>query len=151
MAKKILDPVIIEPLRVPKAEIITAIDMKFTPAAPIIRKAVSAATSGERRVWPALTGWRERLDRRLLASSALKIAARKPVRTRGELLLEPMERRVERPLLDPHELPRGALDVLGDTEAMARPEAQRAQDEQVERALERGGAAGGGHPVHLDS
>ena len=47
IAKKIRGPVIIEPLRVPNAEIITAIDTSLTPVSPTTRKAVSAATSLE--------------------------------------------------------------------------------------------------------
>jgi hypothetical protein len=44
-ANRTLEPVITEPLRVPKVEIITATETKATPAAPTSLSATSAATS----------------------------------------------------------------------------------------------------------
>ena len=49
---------------------------------------------------------------------------------------QPVQRRIERPLLDLQHVVRIALDGLGDGVAVRRPEQQRAQDQQVERALQ---------------
>src|SRR6266852_6390145 len=51
-------------------------------------------------------------------------------------LQEPLERRVERAVLDLENVLRGLLDELGDAVAMHRPPAKRAQDEQVQGSLQ---------------
>jgi hypothetical protein len=53
----------------------------------------------------------------------------------ARLRLEAVERRIERAGLDPQVLG-GLLDVLGDGVAVSRAVEQRAEDEQLERALE---------------
>ena len=51
-------------------------------------------------------------------------------------LLEPVQRRVERPLFDAQHVRRQLLDALGDAETVLRLELQRLQHEQVQRALQ---------------
>src|SRR3989442_2863485 len=52
------------------------------------------------------------------------------------LCLETMERRIQRSCLDLKQVFGGALNVLGDRLAVSGPGKQRAEDEQVERALQ---------------
>ena len=54
-------------------------------------------------------------------------------------LLEPLQRRIERAVLDEQHTVGLRLDGAGDALAVLRAEDQRAQDEQIERALQMGG------------
>src|SRR5712692_5356808 len=51
-------------------------------------------------------------------------------------LQEPLERGIERAVLDLENVLRGLLDELGDAVAVHRPPAKRAQDEQVQGSLQ---------------
>ena len=64
------------------------------------------------------------------------VLRRVPFRIDPALLLQAMERRVERPLVDPQDVARDLLDALRDAPAVHRLERQRLQDEHVERALQ---------------
>src|SRR5687768_15044965 len=60
------------------------------------------------------------------------------------LFLEPLERRIERSLFDSEHVARQAPDVLGDAIPVQRPDAERLQDQHVERAGKQLGAFGAG-------
>jgi len=53
----------------------------------------------------------------------------------GAALLDPIERRVERPLLDVQHLAGQLPDALNDAVPMERPYGQSLENEQVERPL----------------
>ena len=59
-----------------------------------------------------------------------------PRRLDPALLLEPVERRVEGPLIDLEDILRHLLQALGDAPSMHVARRQRAENEEVERALE---------------
>jgi len=58
-----------------------------------------------------------------------------PVRLDPSAALEAVEGRIERSLLDAEDLFGDLLDALGDGPAVLRAERERAEDEEVERAL----------------
>jgi hypothetical protein len=51
-------------------------------------------------------------------------------------MLEPVQRGIERPLLDAQQVAGHLLDSLGDRPAVHRLEGTRAQDQEIERALQ---------------
>ena len=59
-----------------------------------------------------------------------------PLGSDEALPLQPVERRIERPLPELEDLLRPLLDALGDAPAVHRLELQRLEHEHVERALE---------------
>src|SRR5262249_45060863 len=65
-------------------------------------------------------------------------------------LLDAIERGVERPLLDDEHVPRRLLDALDDAVTVELAQAERLQDEHVQRPLEkvRPSAPGGWRPGH---
>ena len=63
------------------------------------------------------------------------------------LMLEAMECRVERALIDLQDIPRDLLDALRDCPAVQRVGLQRPEDEQVERARQEVGYCMSSHSV----
>ena len=59
-----------------------------------------------------------------------------PLRRDPALMLEPVQRRIERPLLDAQQLVGNLLDALGDRPAVHRLERDGAQDQEIEGALD---------------
>src|ERR1041384_1464000 len=89
----------------------------------------------------------ELLAPRLREGVELGLAARLvllPLGLDEPLMLQPMERGIQRPLLDLQHVARRRLDALGNRPAVARLGGQRLQNEHVERALNEIGRAHGG-------
>src|ERR1035441_2372055 len=59
-----------------------------------------------------------------------------PFGTDPTLVLQPVQRRIERSLVDPQHIPRNLLDAFGDGPPVLRPGLQGAENEEVERALQ---------------
>src|SRR6476661_4071260 len=55
----------------------------------------------------------------------------------GPLVLEPVERRIERSLVDLEQIAGHLLDALGHAPPMLGPQAQSLQDQQIESALQK--------------
>ena len=71
-----------------------------------------------------------------IVPGALALVGELPGRRDPALRLQPVQRRIERAGLDLQQVFRGPLNVLGDGVAVGRSGEQRAQDQEVERALQ---------------
>ena len=71
---------------------------------------------------------------------AVAVLGRRPLRGQPTLLLQPVQRRIERSVFDLKHIVTGALDVLGNLVSVSWAELQGAKDQHVQSALQQFGA-----------
>src|SRR6185436_5036017 len=76
------------------------------------------------------------LRRELVEFGAAIVFGNSPARADPSLLLDPVQRRIERSLLDPQRVAGCLLDAQADAVAVQRPAFEHTQDQHVERALQ---------------
>src|SRR5262249_29157027 len=83
--------------------------------------------------------------RELVEARPPVVLGRAPDSPHGALFLEALQRGIERPVLDEDPIARSGLYGAGDALAVGAAGGERAEDEEVEGALEQGLAALGRH------